>query len=219
MTPSAVLTGLSILIIGDSHLATPQYLLDPLHEAISAQSATVTSVGVCGSNAADWLRDTPSTCERADRSGSQPAVRTLDKTGTTAIRQLVASTKPDALIIVMGDNLAAYKNPIFPKTWAYQQVSSLTRELKSMGVPCYWVGPAYSQTPGRFNKTTERVNEVSTFLANNTAPCAYIDSTQFAPPGEWKTTDGQHYTRRFYEAWAGSIAQKVLQTPPVPLKP
>ena len=52
---SALLAGLTILIIGDSHMvqvplaATTSTLLIALHDDLLQQGATVHSVGVCGS--------------------------------------------------------------------------------------------------------------------------------------------------------------------------
>jgi lysophospholipase L1-like esterase len=43
------------------------------------------------------------------------------------------------------------------------------------------------------------------------APCRYVDSTQFAKPREWPTTDGQHLTMAGYRGWADGIAKAVIR--------
>ena len=44
--------------------------------------------------------------------------------------------------------------------------------------------------------------------SKSVAPCAFIDSTRFARPGEWPTTDGQHLTQ---DDKAGQGAQRRLK--------
>jgi lysophospholipase L1-like esterase len=55
------------------------------------------------------------------------------------------------------------------------------------------------------------VQELSQFLSQSVAPCLYIDSTRFAQPGQWPTTDGQHLTSTGYKAWGQDIANAVAQ--------
>jgi hypothetical protein len=211
---TAALLGLSLLVIGDSHLATPTYLIGPLHDQLTQQGANVHSIGVCGANAADWVKASPGDCGRAERVGNAPAVRVNEGASTTPIKDLIASAKPSAVIVVIGDTIGSYKATEFPKSWAYQQVSTLTKAIAETGTACYWVGPGWSNNPGRFGKTNERVQAVNSFLAENTLPCTYIDSTKMSQPGEWKTIDGQHYTGPGYRAWGTSIANALAANPP-----
>jgi len=211
---NAALAGLVLLVIGDSHLATPNYLIGPLHDQLIEQGAEVHSIGVCGANAADWVTTSPGDCGRAERRGNEPAIKIQDGASTTPITELIEQGAPDAVVVVIGDTIAAYNNETFPRSWAYQQVSTLTRAIAETGVKCYWVGPGWSNNPGRFNKTNERVEEVSDFLAENVAPCTYIDSTQFAEPGDWRTIDGQHYTGSGYRQWGQAIAEFIVENPP-----
>ncbi|MGB9578112.1 MAG: hypothetical protein ACPL3S_02445 [Halothiobacillaceae bacterium] len=211
---SAALMGLTLLVIGDSHMATPNYLIGPLHDQLMAQGAKVHSIGVCGAHAADWTKVTPGDCGRAERTGEAPAQKVNEGATTTPIKDLIQQDKPQAVVVVIGDTIGSYKNPEFPKSWAYAQVTTLTKAIADAGTACYWVGPGWSNTPGRFNKTNERVKEVNAFLAENVAPCTYIDSTTFSQPGEWKTIDGQHYTTKYYQSWAEGITNAILQNPP-----
>ncbi len=48
---NGALAGLVILVLGDSHMAGPSYLISTLHEALEAQGATVSSYGMCGASA------------------------------------------------------------------------------------------------------------------------------------------------------------------------
>lgn len=203
---AALLMGLSLVVIGESHLADPTYLIGPMHDQLVQKGAKVHSVGVCGATPANWITATPSDCGRADRVNDAPrAVRIEAGAATTPIKELIGNAKANAIIVVSGDTIGSYKAAEFPKAWAYQQVSTLTKAIAETGATCYWVGPGWSNQPGRFGKTDERVQALSTFLAENTLPCTYIDSTKMSKPGEWKTIDGQHYNSAGYRAWGAAI--------------
>jgi len=45
------------------------------------------------------------------------------------------------------------------------------------------------------------------------APCTYIDSLTFSKPGEWGTTDGQHFTVAGYKSWANAIGGALAKLP------
>ena len=71
---ASLLTGLTILMIGDSHLATPDYLIGTLQDSLVQQGAKVHTLGICGTNAGDWLKVTPGTCGGAERRNGDKAV-------------------------------------------------------------------------------------------------------------------------------------------------
>jgi hypothetical protein len=214
MATSSALLGLTLLVIGDSHLASPKYLIGTLHDQLLERGAHVVSVGVCGVHAADWVKETPGDCGRADRRDQSPVQRQDTDAKTTPIAELITKEHPDAVVVVMGDTIGSYKNPEFPASWAHNQVTTLTRAISETGVACYWVGPGWGTEGGRFGKTYERVKVLNAFLAENVAPCTYIDSTRFAQPGEWKTVDGQHYLSAGYRAWGQAIAEAIAAQPP-----
>ncbi len=54
---------------------------------------------------------------------------------------------------------------------------------------------------------------MSQFLAANVAPCTYIDSLTFSKPGQWITTDGQHFTVAGYQSWGNAIGDAVAKLP------
>lgn len=205
----SLLAGLSILIIGDSHLATPFYLIGSLHDNLLKQGAQVHTIGVCGSVPTDWLTVTPGTCGGAERVGNGKAITTGAAAKTTPITQLIASEKPDLVLIVLGDTMAGYTKPAFPKTWAWQQTTALAKAIGATGTKCAWVGPAWGTEGGKFGKTFARVELTSKFLAANVAPCTYIDSLKFSKPGQWATDDGQHFTGPGYKLWADAIAKAI----------
>ncbi|VFR29545.1 Cell morphology protein [plant metagenome] len=211
---TSILAGLSILVIGDSHL-TSNYLITTLHDNLSAQGAQVHTIGVCGANAGDWLKVTPGTCGGAERIGKGKIVPAGSAAKTTPITQLLQKDKPDLVVIVMGDTMAGYTTPQFPKTWIWQQVTSLTKEIGKSQTACVWVGPAWGSEGGKYNKTFPRVKMMSSFLSSNVAPCGYIDSLKFSKPGEWTTTDGQHFTASGYKTWGDAITKQILVTPEV----
>lgn len=209
---ASALAGMAILIIGDSHLTMPHYLIETLHMNLVERGAQVHTIGVCGTNAGDWLKASQGTCGAAERVGSEK-VKLLPRTSsTTPIGDLLAREKPDLLVVVMGDAMAGYDKPVFPKAWTWQHVTALTKAVAQTGTACVWVGPAWGTEGGKYQKTFERVKLMSSFLESNVAPCEYIDSLTFSKPGQWATTDGQHFTASGYKAWGTAAANALLSS-------
>ncbi len=207
MTPLA-LAGLSILILGESHLTITGSLIDSLHDELNKRGAIVHSIGACGASAQDWLVKKSVDCG-ADRIGkNKPVIRGRDAT-TQPIGQLIAAEKPNLVVVVIGDTMASYDKSAFPKAWAWQSVTSLTKAIAATHTRCMWVGPPWGTPGGKYNKNDTRVKIMSNFLASNVAPCTYIDSLAFSKPGQWATTDGQHFTVAGYKAWGQSIAKAI----------
>jgi len=214
--PASALAGLSFLIIGSSHLATPTYLIGSLHDRLLDDGAKqVHTIGVCGAQPSDWLKVTPGTCGRGDRLGREPATRVDDGVSTTPIKELLAQEKPDALVIVMGDTIATYKSPTMDTAYIDKEVKPLVQAAGEAGVACYWVSPGWGGEGGRYGRTFARVKEFSEYLPKVAAPCKVIDSTKFSQPGEWKTIDGQHYLKSGYKLWGDAIANEIASMPPV----
>ena len=207
---SSLLAGLSILIIGDSHMATPNYLIGGLHDDLIRKGANVHSIGICGANAGDWLKVSPGgNCGAAERRGKAPAQALRGKASTTPIKELIAKDKPDLVLIVIGDTMAGYDKPSFPKAWIWQQTASLTKAIGATGTQCAWVGPNWGTEGGKYGKTYAKVKQMSAFLAANVAPCSYVDSLKFSKPGEWATTDGQHLNVQGYQKWGAAISAEL----------
>jgi hypothetical protein len=209
-----MLSGLSILVIGSSHLASPGYLVSSLHDNLQNAGAQVHTIGVCGLTPGAWLQSTHGLCGGAERVGKGPLRLSINRSSkTTSITQLVETEKPNLVLIVMGDTLAGYAEPYFPKQWASQEVWKLTSTLEKLNVRCAWVGPAWGTEGGELRKTYERVKLTSDFLASNVKPCIYIDSLKMSKPGEWPSSDGQHYTPVGYKAWGAAIFRAVDDLP------
>ena len=64
--------------------------------------------------------------------------------------------------------------------------------------------PGWSNIPGRFGKTTERVQAVDAFLSENTLPCTYIDSTKMSQPG-LENHRRAALQRQGYREWSAAI--------------
>lgn len=208
---NALLAGLTVLVIGDSHMAEPDYLIARLHRALESRGAVVHAYGACGLPASDWLRKKRSTCGSAVQSGSAPVQSFPGKAGsTTPYAELRETHKPDLVVVVVADAMGDYMKAEIPKAWVWQQVTALTKAFKEANTPCVWVGPPWG-TGGRFGKTFERVKVYSEYLADIVAPCTYVDSTRFSRPGDWPTIDGLHFNKAGYEAWAEGIADAVAR--------
>jgi hypothetical protein len=214
---ASVLAGLSILIVGDSHLSEPGYLIDTLQDQLIAAGAQVHTYSVCGSIPGDWVKSVPGTCGGAERNGKAPLV--IDHNAKTQpVDQLIAANKAKLVIIVQGDTIGGYGKDDFPKAWAWQQVTALTQDLAANKTACVWVGPVWGTEGGKYQKSFARVKQLSSFLAANVAPCQYIDSLTFSKPGEWATVDGQHLTTTGYKYWGADIMKTLVKLPIDPQK-
>jgi hypothetical protein len=212
---SALLAGLAVLVIGDSHMVASGYLISTLHDALLAQGAKVDTYGMCGANAGDWVYPTTVSCGKAERIGKEgPEIDRKSGTPTYQIDALIKKTNPGLIVIEMGDTMAGYGQKDFPQAWIYQQVHALTGRIAAQNVPCVWVGPPWGSEGSSYHKTFARVKQMSEFLTNAVAPCRFIDSTQFSKEGEWPTIDGQHLTSAGYKAWGADIAQSLDQMAP-----
>jgi hypothetical protein len=212
---NALLAGLAVMIIGDSHMVTRDYLITTLHDDLIAQGATVDTYGMCGANAQDWVYPGTVSCGKAERHGKQaPEIKRASSAPTYQLEALIAQHHPNLIVVEMGDTMAGYGQHDFPQAWVYQQVHSLTGKIAAQNIPCVWVGPPWGSEGSTYHKTFARVKEMSEFLATAVAPCRYIDSTQFSKEGEWPTIDGQHLTSAGYKSWAADIAASLDQIAP-----
>ncbi|OXR50705.1 MULTISPECIES: SGNH/GDSL hydrolase family protein [unclassified Pusillimonas] len=212
---TSILAGLTILIIGDSHLTAPGYLITTLHDGLTKQGAIVHTIGVCGSNPGSWLQATPGDCGEGERKGDAQPTFKASGAQTRPIANLITQNKPDLVVVVMGDTMAGYDKSNFMKTWAWQNTTQLTKAISSSGTACVWIGPAWGTEGGKYQKSFARVKQVSGFLATNVKPCSYIDSLKFSKPGEWATVDGQHFTASGYQQWGKALTQAISTDPVV----
>ncbi|WJJ94301.1 hypothetical protein [Neopusillimonas aromaticivorans] len=159
---TSVLAGLSILIIGDSHLTAPEYLVTTLHDGLARQGAVVHSIGVCGSTPADWLKATPGDCGASERKGADKPTFSANSATTRPITGLLNEEKPDLVIVVMGDTIANYSGGSFMKTWAWQNTTQLTKAIAASNTACVWVGPAWGTEGGKYKKTSRGLNRYPT---------------------------------------------------------
>jgi len=206
------LAGLVVLVIGDSHIASKDFLLTSLHEGLVGQGAVVHSYGVCGSNARDWIVQTTLNCGRGERHNlDAPQIDARDKVPVWSLAELMRKHRPDLLVVELGDNMAGYGVlPALPRDWIGQQVKALLQPVQARNLPCIWVGPPWGAEGGTSNKTFVRVKELSNYLAGTVAPCRYIDSLTFSKPGEWPTYDGEHLTPDSYRVWGANIANATI---------
>jgi hypothetical protein len=209
-----LLAGLTVLVIGASHLAKPTYLIKTLHDELTERGAQVHSVGVCGVMPSEWLKKTTSRCGGAERIEGEPIILSMASAAQTVpFDLLLDQRKPDVVVIVMGDNLANYKASSFLRTDVRKELLSLTTLLANKSIRCVWVGPAWGEDHKLAGKTFKRTKDVSAFLESQVKPCDYVNSLEMSKPGEWKTTDGQHFFAEGYQAWGAAIANEVEQLP------
>ena len=210
-TVSATLAGLVFLVLGESHMIYE--LQNDIHKDLTESGATsVYSYGACGASAIDWVNPRKVDCG-SEKKGNEASVVHTKGYETTPISKLIAADKPDVVLLIIGDTMGSYDNEVFPRSWAWQGISALTKEVSKTKTACVWVGPAYGRAGGKYNKRDDRVERISRFLATNVSPCAYVDSLQFAKPGEWRTFDGQHFAAEGYAAWSQAIVNEVGALP------
>ena len=209
-----LLAGLTVLVIGASHLAKPTYLIKTLHDELTERGAQVHSVGVCGVMPSEWLKKTTSRCGGAERIDSEPITLSMASAAQTVpFDSLLEASKPDVVVIVMGDNLANYKATSFSRADVKKEVLSLTTLLASKSIRCVWVGPAWGEDNKLAGKTAKRTQDISAYLETQVKPCDYVNSLEMSKSSEWKTTDGQHFFAEGYQAWGAAIANEVERLP------
>lgn len=205
---NGALAGLVILALGDSHMV---YMASPLHEALEQQGATVDLYGMCGAMASDWLSRTTTQCS-AERRGNAPAVMKTQTSQGWVLSDLLAKEHPNLVVVELGDNMAGYGTlPALPRDFIAGQVREFLAPIKARNLPCVWIGPPWGNETTAYHKTTARAKELSQFLAQTVAPCAYIDTTSLARPGEWPTIDGEHLTPSSYHKWSTGIAGAIVR--------
>ena len=212
--PVSAIAGLTMLVLGESHMSFPDSLLNPLQDNLTKQGAVVHSIGACGAGAADWVVPKKVECGGERTPTGKAVIYGKNAMSTTPINELIAKDKPDVVVLIIGDTMGSYTNPVFPKAWAWKSVTSLTKEIAATGTKCVWVGPPWGKVGSQYKKDDTRTKLMSAFLASNVAPCTYIDSLAFSKPGEWITTDGQHFTIDGYQKWAKAIGTALGDLPP-----
>lgn len=207
---STLLAGLTLLIIGDSHVTFKDSLLNILPEAYTQAGAKVVTYGVCSSTAADWVVPNPNNgCGAYTRVGAEPVTApSMVPTAPPPIASLIEKWHPDVVMVVLGDTMAAYGQAEISKNWADEQVKTLTMSLNNTA--CVWIGPTWGEYSPRYAKTDKRAQEMATFLKDEVSPCTYIDGTKLMQPGTPKTIDGVHLTPASYKTWGAGIVQQTL---------
>lgn len=221
---SMLLAGLTVLVIGDSHMTATDYLITTLPDGLRDQGAVVYAYGTCGTPAGDWMKIARAKCgssggtaERGD--GGVVRERRAEAAIMKPLPELVAKHHPDLIVVVNGDTMAGYDRPVLPKAWVRDQVKILTDGIKATGLKCIWVGPAWGTEGGDNGKSYPRAKEISDFLADNVAPCIYISSLKMSKPGEWAPIqhgaghfDGQHFMKEGYQAWGRAITNEIVSS-------
>jgi hypothetical protein len=116
------------------------------------------------------------------------------------------------VVIELGDNEAGYGTlPSLPRDFIAAEVHQFLAPIKARNLPCVWVGPPWGGDTTSYHKSDTRVRELSQFLAQTVAPCAYVDTTSFSRPGEWSTADGEHLTPPSYRKWGLSITDAIVR--------
>ena len=207
---NALLAGLTLLIIGDSHVTFKDSLLEILPDAFTRQGAKVITYGVCSSTAADWVVPNPNNgCGAAQRIGNEPiGAPDMKPASPPPMASLLEKWHPDVVMVVLGDTMAGYGQKTISENWVDEQVKTLTYTIGKTA--CIWIGPTWGQYSPRYGKTDQRTTEMATFMKEEVQPCAYVDGTQLMKPGSVSTIDGIHATPASYQVWGDAIVKTTL---------
>ena len=204
-----LLAGLTILMIGDSHLTHKNTLVASLPEAFVAQGAKVVTYGLCSSKPEDWVDEKPlNACGYTKRVGTEHINVSMDKNDAPPnIQALMQQWHPDAVVVVFGDAMAGYSQPQMPTDWIKDQVHALVENIGS--TKCVWIGPTWGHYNPRYGKTDARTVELANLLNKEVQPCHYVDSTKLLQQKDVSTEDGLHLTSEDYSKWSQAIIQNV----------
>lgn len=181
----ATLAGLSILVIGDSHLRDQNYLLGTLHDELLGRGAKVHTIGVCGSTPADWVTTKAGDCGGAER---------IDK-GTITYTEASAKTKPVKQLIDPVGKAQSRGGHHGRHDWGLQA----THLSPCMGLAA---GHGVDQGDWRHRRQVrlgwagmgQRGRQVRQNL---------------------RSIDGQHFTPTGYKEWGKAIAKAIATSPAV----
>lgn len=204
-----LLAGLTILMIGDSHLTFKNTLLANLPEAFVAQGAKVVTYGLCSSKPEDWVDEKPvNACGYTQRIGTEHITLSMNKNDAPPnVQTLIQQWHPDAVIVVFGDAMAGYNQPQMPTDWIKDQVHALVENIGS--TKCIWVGPTWGHYNPRYGKTDARTQELAGLLNKEVQPCHYIDSTKLLDQKSIATEDGLHLTTSDYTKWGNELVKAI----------
>ena len=177
---NGALAGLVILVLGDSHMAGPTYLISSLHEALEAQGATVDSYGMCGANPDAWLEKTTVSCGRAERHGAAADPGGKRKAGIYLANQRFAQQAPPQ----HGDRRGGRRDGRLRLAATTEGVD--LRSVARAG-DAHQCGGCFLRLGGAglrrvnspYHKADDRVRELSEFLSQSVAPCVYVDLLKF----------------------------------------
>ncbi len=207
------LTGLTILIIGASQFAHDGYLITTLHDELQRQGATVVSFGACATVPDSWVKQRVVPCGTATRIGPGPVAENHSPTAIGwSVSDLIRRYHPQLVVVGIADTLAGYKQPELSKDWVRQEAHGLADTIAAGHVACVWLGTTWGTEGGPLGKSFARVRQLSDELAQDVAPCSYVDSLAFSKPGEWPTIDGQHHTAAGYVLWGAAASKAITES-------
>ncbi|ADO47240.1 hypothetical protein [[Enterobacter] lignolyticus] len=206
-----LLAGVTLLILGDSHVTFQDSLLSVLPESYEKLGAKVVTYGVCSSAPNEWLKGPEDDgCGGALRMGTEPVKDPFAAPFPFPdINSLIAKWNPTAVIVVYGDTIGSYGADTLPGEWIDAQIGPLTAAISSK-TSCIWVGPTWGTFNPRYGKTEEKTRRIAAYLSTHTRPCTYIDGTSFMQSSAVKTVDGLHLTPESYKAWGAGIVNATL---------
>jgi len=198
----------TVLFVGDSHSVGPfGARLDGLLRGAGHNTASYAS---CGSIAQWWVNAKPTSCGYFFRGLDGAADRGL-KAPTPVFTDLLASVKPDIVVVELGANYGGNPSDDF----AIKDMGDMAARIKAAGAECYWV----TKPNSRLNQDqTARLIALTGKAVSGS--CKVFDSTKVtAYPAEGG--DGTHYSFKdgipIAEAWAQDVFDWMF--PPAPARP
>lgn len=221
--------GAKVLQIGDSH--TVGAFGDQLYKSLSTNShvTTARSIGLASASGSHYSAESPA--KRTLNYGyiDRPLMKSSTPKGTVdKLSSLLTKTKPDVLIVELGDNFAGYRESKNNDIFAKNEVQKILNQISlsnSKPNECFWVGPTWTDwvddnglpvdkrknARGTFyKKSTLRAQQIARLIKKEIdGKCTFIDSMKIMDKSEVKTADGIHCNKTSGTLWGQRVYEEI----------
>jgi len=209
LVPLSVSAETRILVIGDSH--TTGTFKDGLLAKLDAETDFRTAAyGSCGSSPQHWMGNPKNafttrcgyyTRDYAKKSPVPLPVKHL----TPDLHELLASDKPDVVVIAMGTNQLA--NSLGGSESAIADIIGLA---KKDGAKCIWVGPPDVGAKAKGAANHAVFYDMLTRTTNRKG-CSLVDSRPSTDPADVERVYWVHYSGNAGRSWGTAVGKRVVE--------
>lgn len=224
-----------VLQIGDSH--TVGAFGDQLYKSLASNThvTSARSIGLASASGSHYSAE--SAAKRTLGYGfiDRPYMKSSTSKGTVdKLSTLLTTTKPDVLIVELGDNFAGYREPQKSDAFAKNEIQKILNQIavsNSKPNECYWVGPTWTDwvddnglpvdkrknDHGTFyKKSTLRAQQIANLIKKEIdGKCTFIDSMKVMEKSEVKTADGIHCNQASGTLWGQRVYEEITGKSPL----